>query len=69
VFRFIDVSQAMTHVTSAEVSVDGFCICQVGVKQEQVGFKLGVQLIERSAVAYGYVIDLVGGLGSLCGGG
>ena len=60
---FVDVRQAMPHITRAEVAVPGLGILQMGVVRQQLANQCGVQLIQRGAVPHSHVIDLVNRLG------
>ena len=59
----------MTHVSCTEVAVNGFHASQVRVAGKQIEMKLLVQLIKRSAITHGHVVNLVHGFGVLRGGG
>lgn len=61
----VDVGQAVAHVTSAKVTVDGLSVMQVLVEGKQINFELCVQLIEGRSVAYSHVINLVDSLGCM----
>lgn len=55
------IGLAVAHVARAEVTVHRLFPLQVRVKRQQVAVQLGIQLVEGSTVAYGYVVDLVDG--------
>ena len=64
-----DIGQAMAHVGGAKVAVGGLRALQVRIVRQQIFVQLGVQLVERGAVAHGYVVNLVHGFCVLRGGG